>query len=390
MAESYTFRQKLHYNFQKQADFARKYSPLYRRIHRHVSSWLDAVTADSDPIVTWLEATLAGRSPFLGPNLLTAGLHQRVLADDPLVADLATFYPGSAHFGRANYRFDMVLREAILATRTKLTPFMQTANVQTNETSRGFTWLWPLHYVGWESVHLLDLGASAGLNLVAPLRRYEVADVAGRSLMRLGHWPDEMAAPQFRIRAQGVVPDLPLGDLKPLPRILSRTGIDMQPFYLDSEEQERILLSFIWADQLERMGRLREGLTAYHQVQQGDTPIALHEVFLPDGLADFLATKGPAGDAPLVIYNTYMTTYLPDKGASLREIIGRWAAGQPQPTFWLQLEPRSEASRFGWCAITADLWHNGQHRQWELAMAHPHITDLEFSAADLADFLAYW
>ena len=182
-----------------------------RRIHHHVAAWLDAVTADSDPIVTWLETTLAGRSPFLGPNLLTAGLHQCVLADDPAVADLATFYPGSPHFGRASYRFDTVLREAILATRTTLAPFMQTANVQTNETSRGFTWLWPLHYVGWESVHLLDLGASAGLNLVAPLRRYEVTDVAGRSLMRLGSWPDEKARPQFRIRGPGADSRSPAG-----------------------------------------------------------------------------------------------------------------------------------------------------------------------------------
>ena len=297
MSESYTFRQKLHYNFQKQADFARKYSPLYRQIHRHVAAWLGAVTADSDPIVTWLEETLAGRSPFLAPNLLTAGLHQLVLADDPIVADLATFYPGSIHFGREKYPFGVVLREVILGARAKLAPFMRTANVQTNETARGFTWLWPLQYVGWETVHLLDLGASAGLNLVAAQRRFEVADVAGRSLLRLGEWPSATMEPQFRVRAQGMIPDLPLAELKPLPRIVSRTGIDMQPFYLDSLVQERILLSFIWADQLERISRLREGLAAYHQVQQGETPVCLHEVFLPDGLAGFLAMSGPAGDA---------------------------------------------------------------------------------------------
>ena len=386
---TYTFRQKLQYNFQKQADFAREYSALYRRIHSNVSKWLDAVTADSDPIVVWLEKVAAGRSPFLAPNLLAAALHQRILADDPRVADLATFYPGSDHYQRAEYPFGTVLREAIMATRPALGPFMRSANVQTNETGRGFTWLWPLSYVGWDAVHLLDLGASAGLNLAASERRFEVADVTGRSLLRLGNWSDPQSEAQFRIRAQGDIPDQRLSHTAPLPKILSRTGTDMHPFLLDTVEKEQILLSYIWADQLERMARLREGLDAYHLIQRSDVPIKLSPVHLPEQLGGFLVGNSSFGDAPTVIYNTYMTTYLPEKGATLLAIIGDWARKQTHPVIWFQLEPARGASRFGWCSITVDLWEADYHRQWQLAISHPHVTALEFSSG-LTDFLDFW
>ena len=385
----YTFRQKLQYNFQKQADFAKEYSPLYRRIHQNVSAWLAAVTADSDPIVAWLENAVVGRSPFLAPNLLAAALHQRVLADDPAVADLATFYPGSRQYQREDLPFSVVLREAIMASREAMLPFMQTANVQTNETGRGFTWLWPLSYVGWDKVHLLDIGASAGLNLVANRRRYEVMDVMGRSLFRLGEWRESDTTPQFRVRAQGEIPDLDWPGAAALPQILSRTGIDMHPFVLDSEKREQVLLSFIWADQMERLGRLREGLAAFKSEQANGVPVTMRPVHLPGELAAFLAGYAPAGDAPHVLYNTYMTTYLPEKGESLKLIIGEWAAGLDRPVIWIQLEPVRGASRFGWCAITVDYWRNGEQHHWQLAMSHPHVNALEFSPG-LAEFVAYW
>ncbi|MFQ5436798.1 MAG: DUF2332 family protein, partial [Anaerolineae bacterium] len=74
---------------------------------------------------------------------------------------------------------------AIWARRAALAPFLQTATVQTNETGRGLAWLLPLLYTGWEGAHLVDLGASAGLNLAADGRHYQL--VAGdKTVLTMG------------------------------------------------------------------------------------------------------------------------------------------------------------------------------------------------------------
>ena len=67
---------------------------------------------------------------------------------------------------------------AILARREPLAAFIRSANVQTNETGRGLAWLLPVACLGWPAVHLVELGASAGLNLVAERRGYRLMDAA--------------------------------------------------------------------------------------------------------------------------------------------------------------------------------------------------------------------
>jgi hypothetical protein len=377
--------------------FAAGYSPLHASIYGALAGWLADPAAEKAELVDWLLATTGDRHTIEVVLLLAAGLHREVLAGQAAVAGLASYYPSvGGHQSPEDGRFEAVLFEAIMACRPSLAPFMASAHVQTNETGRGLCWLLPLLRTGWPAVHLVDLGASAGLNLVADLRAYRLLDVSGADARDADAGGEPVLADlgaaspiQFITRCRGYTAGLSLSATVSLPTILSRTGGDQSPFPLDSVEDELTLMSYVWGDQVARLARLREGIAAWHQVQDSPAPVRLYPVTLPAGLPQFLSDHVPDEPAaPVVIYNTYMTTYLPDRGSSLAENIGQWAATQARPVLWLQWEPPADefgAPVPGWCAWTVDLWQEGNHFHWQLGWVHPHGTVAEFGAG-----LAAW
>ena len=177
------------------------------------------------------------------------------------------------------------------------------------------------------------------------------------------------------------------------PAILSRVGNDLAPFALATGKDELTLMSFIWGDQVDRLARLKEGIAAFHKVQKTKAPVQLYPAALPDELAIFLQDHGPGEpDKPVIIYNTWMTSYLEDKGNSFPGHIGRWAESQNRPVLWLQWEPPRDGSRppeYGWCSWTADLWSSGKHQQWHLGWVHPHGGAAEFGPG-LEHWLLFW
>jgi hypothetical protein len=407
-------RRQLERVFREQQRFAADYSPLYARLFAAVAGWL---ADEADPLAGWLVAASAGRPPFDVTLLLAATLHHEVLAGT--APALARFYATagaapaarppatdgrpeqeeraimadggrsvqeereiSAVGGRPSaVEFEATLRATILDRRAALEAFIQRRSVQTNETARGLAWLLPVACLGWPAVHLVELGASAGLNLVAERRAYRLVDGGdpARTLLAIGAGDE---APFItEVRGGGELPAVAC-----CPAVLSRTGGDSHPFYLRSAADERVLASFVWGDQPERLARLRQGIAELHRVEATTAPVRLRPLRLPDELAAFLRSEqaGPLY-APVVLFNTTVTMYLPDRGASLRGIIGEWAAGQHAPVLWLQWEvppaggpePPEEA----WLAWTADYWPNGgeEPRHWHLAWVHPHGRELEFS-----------
>ena len=141
------------------------------------------------------------------------------------------------------------------------------------------------------------------------------------------------------------------------------------------------------------MERLREGITAFRQANKGHAPVRLYPVNLPDELPRFLETQIPVQpDRPVVLYNTYITAYLDNKGRALRQHIANWAAAQNRPILWLQWEPLwdgPEPPEYGWVAWTADLWQANVHHHWHLAWNHPHGTPLHWLPG-LGDWAAFW
>lgn len=379
------YHERLLERFRSQEAFARGYSPLYQALFGRVADWLGAESAETDPLVQWLVEVGQGRQTLDVTLLLAAGLHRDVLAGDPGVSPLAEYFASAGGQRPVDAGFEAALREAINGRKDTLAAFIQTANVQTNETARGLCWLLPLYAMNWPEVCLVDLGASAGLNLAANKRAYRlVAEDSGETLLDIGQ-----ASPvQFVSRCRGEIEPLARYEDRNLPEITGRLGCDMLPFALDSITAEQTLMSYVWGDQINRLKRLEEGIAAFREIQAGDAPVKLHQVHLPEGLGDFLRSAVPKDESPVVVYNTFMTTYLSDKGASFRATIGEWAAARRQPVLWLQWEPirdLHEGPEYGWCGWTADLWAGVDHRHWLLAWVHPHGTHIQFEP----DFLNF-
>lgn len=347
---------------------------MYALLFGVVAGWLE----EGDPIGDWLVTASNGRIPFDVTLLLAAGIHRDILAGEPAAHSLAQFYPtAGGSLAPQPDALAQALRQAIGTRQKELAAFIQQAIVQTNETGRGLVWLWPLLHLPWDAVHLVDLGASAGLNLAADRRSYQLLAADGRRQHQLGQGQPI----QFQTICQGDDPGVGNGRL---PGILSRTGCDLAPFPLESAEDELTLASFIWGDQPARLERLREGIAAFKAVKR-ETAVSLFPVNLPPDLPEFLGTHIPTTPAaPIVIYNTYMTVYLENKGAALRKIIGHWARRQEQPVLWLQWEPLwggPKPPEFGWCAWTADLWQGPYHHHFQFAWIHPHGTQLHWLPA---------
>lgn len=372
------FRAQLAERFRKQQGFATDYSPLYALLFGLVADWLENDRPDA--LVDWLLDVSAGRKTIDVSLLLLAGVHRQVLSGADGARMLATFFPTAG--GQVPLTATAELRDsfrtAIWEDHSQLEPFIREANVQTNETGRGLAWLLPFAHVRWPAVHLIELGASAGLNLVAERRAYRLEDDSRppHPLLELGTG----LPPQFTTTCRGSIGGL--ADDLCCPKILSRTGIDIAPFHLQSPADERALASFVWGDQLARLDRLREGIAAFRAVGQTAAPVNLVPGRLPDDLPELLAGLTPVvGDAPILIYNTTMAMYLPDGNRSIGEAIRTWADDRREPVLWVQWEPPirlSDAPIYGDHAWTVDLWHGGRHDHWLLAWVHPHGTMLEW------------
>ncbi len=360
-------------SFRDQQRFAEGYAPLTARLFAQVATWLEAPAAGEDPLVTWLVAATEGRQPFAVTNLLLAGLHRDVLAGVPAVADLARFYPtAGGEPGRPN--LEPALREAILARRESLATFLQTATVQTNETGRGLVWLLPLSLTDWPAAHLVDLGASAGLNLLADQRHYRLEGTDG-TICELG-----AGSPgQFVSRVTGPLESW-CRQIRSVPRLLTRLGGDLRPFRLAGPDDELTLMGFVWTDHVARLNRLREAL-AVRRTFTG--PCRLEPLTLPADLGAFLERHLPADGAPVVIYNTVVTAYLPERGTGLAREVARWAKGSGRIVLWLQWEPLRVGSRparddYAW---TADIWSAAGQRRHQLGWVHPHGGPIELVEA---------
>jgi hypothetical protein len=191
---------------------------------------------------------------------------------------------------------------ALAAEREWLARFTADQQVQTNEVQRCWALLPAFLSLGDERpLELIELGASAGLNLVWDRYRYAYA---------AGSWGDG------RLTLAGEEPaPVPAELLGRRPVVVRRRGIDLRPLDPADEEDVRLLECFVWPDQHERMRRLREALA----IARGDRPEILAGDYV-DLLPAVLADRNP--DALTVVFQTVSTVYLDAaRYAELRGIV---------------------------------------------------------------------
>ncbi len=311
--------------FHRQASFAgNSKSFLYQRLFATVGDWIH--DHPDDEVSKWLQTVRLSRSELETSVLLVAAMHREVLLQTPGTEKLREYYPS---VGGEKPSTDADLPTIFLdAVREKIasrsfSDFMMKANVQTNETGRGIFWLLSAALSGWKQIHLVDLGASAGLNLLADQRKYALVDKNDTE------WSIGKAnSKQFTMICE---PDVPPFLKNSTPEVLSRAGCDLFPFSLETDQDISTLMSYVFADQTDRMERLKEGIEAYKRIKD-ESPIVLQKTHLPDDLPIFLESLGPEKDnAPIIVYNTFMTTYLRDHGRDLKLHIDAWAKHSEQP-----------------------------------------------------------
>jgi hypothetical protein len=249
---------------------------------------------------------------------LTGALHAAVLArkDDALAA----VYPKA----RDDWDMDAVWprAKAFLEREAEWVRAFITNAPQTNETRRAIGLL-PGFLIAAEvaPLHLLEIGASAGLNQRIDGFRFETTTWT--------YGPE--AGP--RIDTDWRLPP-PEGLDRPL-LIASRAGCDVNPLNVGDPAQALRLKSYVWPDQPDRLERLdraialaqREGVT----LEKADA-------------ANFLARrfKGPLPEGTTVVFHSVVWQYLPEATKQGVRAALNAAAATATPTrrlVWLRYEP---------------------------------------------------
>jgi len=188
-------------------------------------------------------------------------------------------------------------------------------------------------------LHCREIGASAGLNLSWDAYAYD-----------FGSWRhnDAGAAPlHLAAEWQGAAP--PQETIQAAIHVESRAGCDLAPLQAGNTADRERLLSYIWADQPQRLQRVTAALA--HAVRQD---IRVEAINAGDFLARALAQR--PGNGILVLYHSIVWQYIAaaeqQRIAALMQAAGTKAT-KTAPLAWLRFEPG--AARDG-ADLTLTLW----------------------------------
>jgi hypothetical protein len=182
--------------------------------------------------------------------------------------------------------------------------------VQTNEVQRAWALLPAfLTVADGRPLDLLELGPSAGLNLVWDRYAYRYRSGSwGSSALTLAG--DDRVSPPADLLGREV-------------SVARRRGIDRSPVDVTTEHGARVLQSFVWADQAERLERLRRAI----EVLRAQPPELIQGDY-SESLGSLLADR--VEGAQLVVFQTASTMYLtPEQLERLRKAM--YVAARREP-----------------------------------------------------------
>jgi hypothetical protein len=316
--------------------------------------------------------------PQRRPLLLLAAVHFLLLSgvDHPLAA----YYDTVADVRGTPFNASVDDVVAVFTAfceehRRQLEHVIATRTTQTNEVGRCTALLPGLCHIASlydrdAPISLLDLGTSAGLNLLFDDYAYTYRSASGNGVRTAG---SPGSAVSIECSARDDVSSLP--ELR-LPTMGERVGLDLSPLDPFSDEAVLWLLACQWPDNPTRFGRLRHALW---NVRRSDNPPRLEQ---GDMVADLPRVAASiAGTTPLVVFHSWVAAYL-DEGQQRALATEVHALGAARPVHHLYCEtpfetpglptPLSPVPREGPDLATA-LVHIGPEGQPErLADTHPH------------------
>lgn len=273
------------------------------------------------------EADGAGSAPGLR---LAAALHRLALLR--LAPGYALLLPTTGGRYRADLLWPAAAR-ALEQHRDLVRHWLSATAVQTNEVGRGGP-LWGGLQVAAQRtglpVRLLEVGASAGLNLRPDRLGIDPGDgtVLGERASPLVLDARWTGRPPVRL-------DAPL-------RVVARAGCDVDPVDVGTPAGRAHLGSFVWADDLVRWERLRAGLAL-----AAAEPVAVVRASAAEFLAGALAE--PVAGALTVVWHSVVRQYVAaDERARARVVVAAAAARATAaaPLAVLGLEPDAGGARF--------------------------------------------
>ncbi len=248
------------------------------------------------------------------------GAVHRLVLDDTL-PELARHYPSTGGGGDPSTTWP-VFRQALIDQRPRIRALLG-SGCQTNEVGRSAALVGGFLEVAHRSgmaLRILEIGASAGLNLRWDRYRYESAQ---------GAWGDSTSPVRFT--HSFVVPP-------PMNRqatVAERKGCDLHPIDPTSDAGALTLRSFIWADQLGRLALLDGAIEIAR-----DMPLEIEQTDATDFLERELAR--PAPHLATIVFHSVFLQYVDEEGRRrIREVVAgaQGRAGRDAPVFHLWLEP---------------------------------------------------
>ncbi len=252
------------------------------------------------------------------PLRMVGGLH--ALAQSGVAPELARVFSGELVDPDA---VAIVLADALIRHDAALLPWLD-GPPQTNEPARSgalMTGLLEIARRHGPRMELLEIGSSAGLNLLIDRYRFDLGGVT----VGPGDSPVTIR-PEWRGPPP---PDVPV-------RIESVRGCDVRPIDLSDPAAQTRLAAYIWADQPERQARLERAIAMI-----SERPVRLDAADAADWLDARLAEPQDEG-VTRVLMHSVVWQYLPQSGRQRIEAAMARAganAGPERPIAWVMMEP---------------------------------------------------
>lgn len=258
---------------------------------------------------------------------------------------LAAWYPHLTSSPReADDAAVAALREFVLEHTDEIAQIGRTRRTQTNEIGRCSVILpWLVESAaGWEQpAHAVDIGASAGLNLMLDMFAYRYGDHS------IGSGPVVLECDN-----RGGF-DLPTA----LPRLATRTGLDLEPVDATDPDSARWLAALIWPEHTARLARLDAAIELRKDADitmvPGDavTTLAELDAGLPEG--------------PMLVWHTIaLYQFSAEQRAALDDVITDIATRRPVARVGLEPTPDGPYPQVR-VGLSFD-------RAAPVAVAHPH------------------
>ncbi len=318
-------------------------SDLYRRLLLAAADDIAAGGELASVVGTWDGDPVTDAVPLR----LLGGVHRLVLRGD--APGLAFHYPtvgGRPSWPGCTAEFFAAVRTNPVAIRAALS-----RPPQTNEIGRAAPLIGGLIEVTTmlgAPIRLLEIGASAGLNLLLDRFRFELGD-------GLGFGPP--SSPVVVVSEwTGRIPTLD----RPI-NVVAREGCDPNPIDVRRPEEVERLLCFVWADQLDRFERLGQ---AIELARPAPAPVAAAPA--SGWLPKHLATPHPG--AVTVVMQSVTSQYLSaaERHRVLTEVRAAGAAATREaPVAWLRMEPGPRTFE-----LTLSVWPQDVHLTLAEVEAH--------------------